>query len=78
VRRGLEQTRGSYPLVASLFNLPDEDYRKLMRFLHKYDCHLPIQRFRTLPDAARPVRDGAAGVGGYGGAESRRGGDAVI
>jgi len=78
VRRGLEQTRGSYPLVATLFNLPDEDYRKLMRFLHKYDCHLPIQRFRTLPDAVRPARDTALGAG-YGVTENRpRSGDAVI
>ena len=55
-RRGLEQTCGSYPLVAALFNLPDHDYRKFMRFLHKHDCYLPIQQFRRLHDPAAPPR----------------------
>jgi hypothetical protein len=59
VRRGLERTHGSYPLVATQFNLPEEDYRKFMRFLHKHDCHLPIQPFRTLRDAQFP--DGVEG-----------------
>ena len=55
LRRGLEHTRGSYPLVAELFNLSEEDYRKFMRFLHKHDCHLQIQQFRMLrtPQPAR-------------------------
>jgi transcriptional regulator with PAS, ATPase and Fis domain len=58
VRRGLEETRGSYPLLVTLFNIPDEDYRKFMRFLHKHDCHMPIQAFRMLraftPRSAAP------------------------
>jgi DNA-binding NtrC family response regulator len=64
VRRGLEQTRGSYPLVATLFNLPDEDYRKFMRFLHKHDCHMPIQRFRMLRTPLT-AREAVAGGGSY-------------
>jgi transcriptional regulator with PAS, ATPase and Fis domain len=63
VRRGLEQTRGSYPRVASQFNLADDDYRKFMRFLHKHDCHIPIQRFRMLRDAGG-LTPGAAVVDG--------------
>ncbi|MCU1382971.1 MAG: zraR 10 [Acidobacteria bacterium] len=55
VRRGLEETRGSYPLVVSLFNIPDEDYRKFMRFLHKHDCHMPIQAFRMLRSFTPPA-----------------------
>jgi DNA-binding NtrC family response regulator len=62
VRRGLERTRGSYPLVATQFNLPEEDYRKFMRFLHKHDCHMPIQRFRMLRDASAPARDEDVGA----------------
>jgi hypothetical protein len=52
VRRGLEQTRGSYSLVAQLFNLPPSDYKRFMSFLQKYDCHMPFQQFRMVP----PVR----------------------
>ena len=63
VRRGLDQTRGSYPLVSALFNMPDEDYRKFMRFLHKYDCHLHTHQFRTIR-AALPVRAAAVSAGG--------------
>jgi transcriptional regulator with PAS, ATPase and Fis domain len=55
VRRGLNQTHGSYPLVTAQFNLPDADHRKFMRFLHKHDCHLPIQSFRMLQGAALHV-----------------------
>ena len=55
VRRGLEETRGSYPLIVTLFNIPDEDYRKFMRFLHKHDCHMPIQAFRMLRSFTPPV-----------------------
>ena len=51
VRRGLERMHGSYPRVAVLFNLPEDDHRKFMRFLHKYDCHMPDQPFRRLPQA---------------------------
>ena len=63
VRRGLEQTYGSYPLLAGVFNLPDEDYRKFMRFLHKHDCHMQIQQFRTI-GAAVPPRKVASRVSG--------------
>jgi DNA-binding NtrC family response regulator len=57
VRRGLEQTHGSYPRVVALFNLPEKDCRKFMRFLHKHSCHLPIQQFRMLRDAAPTARN---------------------
>jgi DNA-binding NtrC family response regulator len=57
VRRGLEQTRGSYPLVSTLFNLGEEDYRKFMRFLHKHDCHMPIHPFRMMRAPGQPDRD---------------------
>ncbi len=62
LRRGLEHTRGSYPLVAELFNLSEDDYRKFMRFLHKHDCHLQIQQFRMLrgPQPARPETSSAS------------------
>ena len=49
VRQALELTRGSYKSVAQLFNLPQSDYKRLLNFLRKYQCHLPIQDFRALP-----------------------------
>src|SRR4029079_4915358 len=62
VRRALEVTHGSYKSVARLFNLPESDYKRLLNFLRKYDCHLPIQDFRPvtvqLPRAeSRPTAD---------------------
>lgn len=49
IRQGLELTRGSYKSVAQLFNLPQSDYKRLLNFLRKYQCQLPIQEFRSLP-----------------------------
>jgi two-component system response regulator AtoC len=60
VRRGLEHTRGSYSLVAQLFNLPATDYKRFMSFLQKYDCHMPFQQFRIV-SAARTPQEAAAG-----------------
>jgi DNA-binding NtrC family response regulator len=48
VRQGLTLTRGSYKGVAQLFNVPG-DYKRLLNFLRKYQCHLPIHEFRAIP-----------------------------
>jgi hypothetical protein len=53
VRRGLEATKGSYRLVAQLFNLPQSDYKRFLSFLQKYECHVPFQHFRLIT----PARD---------------------
>ena len=47
VRHGLNLTRGSYKGMAQLFNVP-ADYKRLLNVLRKYQCHLPIQEFRTV------------------------------
>lgn len=49
VRRGLELTRGSYKSLVQLFNMPQDDYPRFLNFLRKYQSHLPIQDFRSLP-----------------------------
>jgi DNA-binding NtrC family response regulator len=46
VRKGLEDARGSYKVVAKLFNLEADDYKKFLNFLRKHDCHLPYREFR--------------------------------
>ena len=48
VCRGLEQTRGSYKLLLELFNIAPGDYKRLLGFLRKYQCHLPFQKFRSI------------------------------
>lgn len=53
IRRGLEDSRGSYKLLVELFNLPPGDYKRFLNFLRKHDCHMPFQRFRCLPGTLR-------------------------
>ncbi len=48
VRRGLGATRGSYKLLVRLFNMPASDYKRLLNFLRKNDCHVAFQAFRTI------------------------------
>ena len=50
VRHALELTRGNYKSVTQLFNLPQSDYKRLLNFLRKHQCQLPIQEFRAVPD----------------------------
>ena len=59
LRRGLERTGGNYKMLAELFNLEREDYKRLLNFLRKHDCQIPFQRFRTArPPASDAARDG--------------------
>ena len=51
ILRGLQQTKGSYRLVAQLFNLRPEDYKRFMNFLQKHDCLIPFQSFRVVSDS---------------------------
>lgn len=49
IKIGLESTNGNYRLLTQLFNMADDDYKKFLNFLRKYDCHLPFQLFRVAP-----------------------------
>jgi DNA-binding NtrC family response regulator len=46
VRKGLEEARGNYRIVAALFNLPSNDYKKFLNFLRKHQCQLPFKEYR--------------------------------
>jgi transcriptional regulator with PAS, ATPase and Fis domain len=46
VRRGLEEARGNYRVVAKLFNTDAGDYKRFLSFLRKHDCQLPFREFR--------------------------------
>jgi DNA-binding NtrC family response regulator len=48
VSRGLEHTRGSYKLLLEVFNVAPGDYKRLLSFLRKYQCHMPFQKFRSI------------------------------
>jgi transcriptional regulator with PAS, ATPase and Fis domain len=55
VRRGLTHTHGSYRQLTTLFNLPPTDYKSLLNFLRKHDCHVPYKPFRTISGGAVPA-----------------------
>jgi two-component system, NtrC family, response regulator AtoC len=46
VRRGLEEARGNYKIVARLFNMEPRDYKRFLNFLRKHDCQLPFKEYR--------------------------------
>jgi transcriptional regulator with PAS, ATPase and Fis domain len=56
VRRGLERTHGRYGELTRLFNLPPTDYKRFLRFLQTYGCHVPFKRYR-IGRPAVPVDD---------------------
>lgn len=48
IRKGLEQTGGSYRILTELFNMPASDYKRFLNFLMKHHCHVAFQQFRTV------------------------------
>ncbi len=46
VRKGLEEARGNYKIVAKLFNMEERDYKRFLNFLRKHDCQLPFKEYR--------------------------------
>jgi two-component system response regulator AtoC len=46
VRRGLEEARGNYKIVARLFNMEARDYKRFLNFLRKHDCQVPFKDYR--------------------------------
>ena len=73
IQIGLQCTNGNYRMLVRLFNMPPDDYKRFLGFLRKYDCHLPFQRFRTIPSAMPDRELVGAGVGaGIGPGSSHR------
>ena len=46
VRKGLEEARGNYKIVARLFNMEPRDYKRFLNFLRKHDCQVPFKEYR--------------------------------
>ena len=63
IAKGLRQTAGSYKDLPALFNLPPEDYKRLLSFLRQHKCHVPFQPYRPVsPRAAKTKVAGGARV----------------
>ena len=46
VRKGLQDARGNYKIVARMFNMQDQDYKKFLNFLRKHHCQPSFKEFR--------------------------------
>jgi transcriptional regulator with GAF, ATPase, and Fis domain len=46
VRKGLEDARGNYKIVARMFNMESRDYKRFLNFLRKHDCQVPFKEYR--------------------------------
>ena len=46
VGKGLEEARGNYKIVARLFNMDAQDYKKFLNFLRKHECQVPFREYR--------------------------------
>ncbi len=46
VGKGLQEARGNYKIVAQLFNLESQDYKKFLNFFRKHECQLPFREYR--------------------------------
>jgi len=46
VRKGLEEARGNYKIVARMFNMEQRDYKRFLNFLRKHDCQIPFKEYR--------------------------------
>jgi transcriptional regulator with PAS, ATPase and Fis domain len=55
VRRGLQETAGSYKMLVELLNMKPTDYKRFLNFLRKHECHVPFERFRSARVRPRPM-----------------------
>lgn len=46
IRMGLEESRGNYKIVARIFNMEPQDYKRFLNFLRKHDCQLRFKDYR--------------------------------
>ena len=47
VARGLEESRGSYRVLLTLFNVEPEEYKRFLNFLRQHGCQVPFKAYRT-------------------------------
>ena len=56
IDRGLRETRGRYPALLNLFNLPATDYKRFHAFLYQQKCNLPVLPYRDPPRPRQRAR----------------------
>jgi transcriptional regulator with GAF, ATPase, and Fis domain len=56
IKRGLEQTQGSYRKLTELFHVSADDYKRFLAFLYQHDCHLAFRPFRETSTVEREAR----------------------
>jgi DNA-binding NtrC family response regulator len=49
VERGLQETRGNFRALLTLFHLPASDYKRFLRFLSHHDCKPQFRSYRIVP-----------------------------
>ena len=57
VRRGLQETGGSYKMLVELLNMKPTDYKRFLNFLRKHECHVPFEHFRCARLRPRATAD---------------------
>jgi len=55
IRRGLQETAGSYKLLVELLNMKPTDYKRFLNFLRKHECQVPFERFRSARARTTPL-----------------------
>ena len=63
VRKGLDQARGSYKVLARLFNMEEAEYKRFLNFLRAHDCQVSFKEFRRYNDPTDAPIDNVA-IGG--------------
>src|SRR5262245_5144423 len=61
VRKGLEEARGNYKMVARIFNMEPRDYKRFLNFLRKHDCQVPFKEYRQYGDDMTRMRQEEVG-----------------
>ena len=54
VRRGLQESKGRYKSMLTLFGMPATDYRRFMNFLAAHECSVAVKEFRQAPASETP------------------------
>lgn len=53
---GLTHTHGSYRALVKTFNMPPEDYKRFLAFLHQQHCNLAVRHYRYARPASVAAR----------------------
>jgi DNA-binding NtrC family response regulator len=57
VRRGLQESKGRYKALISLFGMSSTDYRRFMNFLAAHECSVAVREFRGQASPAESPAD---------------------